>query len=235
MSDARRAELAERLARVRGRIAAACTAAGRDPDEVTLVAVTKTYPVDDVRLLLDLGVHDIGENRDQEAAPKAAALADTGALVRWHFVGQLQRNKARSVVRYADLVHSVDSAPLADALARAAERHRDRPLDVLVQLSLDDDEERGGVAERDLDGLVAGILERPALRLRGVMAVAPLSWDAESAYVRLADLAGRVRAAAPEATLVSGGMSDDMETAIAHGATHVRIGTALLGKRAHLR
>jgi pyridoxal phosphate enzyme (YggS family) len=235
VNDVRRAELSERLARVRGRIAAACVAAGRDPDEVTLVAVTKTYPVEDVRLLFDLGVHDIGENRDQEAAPKAAALAAAGTLVRWHFVGQLQRNKARSVVRYADLVHSVDSVHLADALAGAADRHRDRPLDVLVQLSLDDDEQRGGVPERDLDGLVSTVLERPGLRLRGVMAVAPLSWDAESAYVRLADLTGRVRAAVPAATIVSAGMSDDMETAIAHGATHVRIGTALLGKRAHLR
>lgn len=235
MNDARRQELAARLARVRGRIAAACTAAGRGPDEVTLVAVTKTYPVEDVRLLLDLGLHDIGENRDQEAAPKAAALATAGVTVRWHFVGQLQRNKARSVVRYADLVHSVDSVPLADALAGAADRYRDRPLDVLVQLSLDDDEERGGVPEHDLDGLVAAVLQRPALRLRGVMAVAPLSWDAESAYVRLADLTGRFRAAVPEATVVSAGMSDDLETAIAHGATHVRIGTALLGKRAHLR
>ena len=235
MSGTRRQELAERLARVRGRVAAACAAAGRDPDEVTLVAVTKTYPVEDVRLLLDLGVHDIGENRDQEAAPKAAALATAGVTVRWHFVGQLQRNKARSVVRYADLVHSVDSEHLADALAGAADRYRDRPLDVLVQLSLDDDEQRGGVPERDLDGLVVAVLQRPALRLRGVMAVAPLSWDAESAYVRLADLTGRVRAAVPEATVVSAGMSDDLETAIAHGATHVRIGTALLGKRAHLR
>ena len=235
MSDARRAELAERLARVRGRIAAACTAAGRDPDKVTLVAVTKTYPVDDVRLLLDLGVHDIGENRDQEAAPKAAALADTGALVRWHFVGQLQRNKARSVVRYADLVHSVDGEPLAEALARAAERYRDRPLDVLVQLSLDDDPERGGVPEPSLERVVEAILAGSSLRLRGVMAIAPLTWNPDTAFTRLAELAARVRAAAPDATVVSAGMSDDLEPAIAHGATHVRIGSALLGKRAHLR
>ena len=233
MSDSRTEEIAARLAAVRGRIAAACTAAGRDPGGVTLVAVTKTYPAADVRRLADLGVLDIGENRDQEAAPKAAEL--TGLPVRWHFVGQLQRNKARSVVRYADLVHSVDGEPLAEALARAAERYRDRPLDVLVQLSLDDDPERGGVPEPSLERVVEAILAGSSLRLRGVMAIAPLTWNPDTAFTRLAELAARVRAAAPDATVVSAGMSDDLEPAIAHGATHVRIGSALLGKRAHLR
>ena len=233
MTDPRREEIAARLATVRGRIAAACAGAGRDPGGVTLVVVTKTYPADDIRRLVDLGVHDIGENRDQEAAPKAAEL--DGLPIRWHFVGQLQRNKARSVVRYADLVHSVDSEPLAVALAGAAERYRDRPLDVLVQLSLDDDPDRGGVPADSLDRVVGAIVARPVLRLRGVMAVAPLAWDPESAFARLADLAGRVRAAVPDATVVSAGMSEDLEPAVAHGATHVRIGSAILGKRAHLR
>lgn len=153
-TDRRRDELAERLSQTRGRIAATCAAAGRDPAEVTLVAVTKTYPVSDVRLLVDLGAHDIGENRDQEAAVKSAALAEAGLVVRWHFVGQLQRNKCRSVVRYADLVHSVDSVGLVAKLDEEARRQRDRPLDILVQLSLDGDPGRGGalpggeVAER---------------------------------------------------------------------------------------
>jgi PLP dependent protein len=239
-AGARSAELAAGIARVRGRIAAACAAVGRDPADVTLVAVTKTYPVDDVLRLVDLGVHDIGENRDQEAVPKAAAVAAAGVLVRWHFVGQLQRNKCRSVVRYADLVHSVDGVRLAHTLAEAARRYRDRPLDVLVQVSIDGDPERGGAAvdeggDRDLDRVAEAVAAADSLRLRGVMAVAPLTWDPDAAFARLADLAGRVRAAEPGAMLVSAGMSEDLEAAIAHGATHVRVGSALLGKRPPLR
>jgi pyridoxal phosphate enzyme (YggS family) len=237
----RRGELAERLTAVRGRIAAACTRVGRDPAEVTLVAVTKTYPADDIRQLVDLGVHDLGENRDQEAAPKAAELAAASLLVRWHFVGQLQRNKARSVVTYADLVHSVDSVALAGALDKAAERLRDRPLEVLVQVSLDGDPDRGGAfagaAEpgHDLDRVISAITEAGSLRLRGVMAVAPLGDDPADAFGRLAETAHAVRRDHPSATIVSAGMSADMEAAIAAGATHVRVGSALLGKRAPLR
>jgi pyridoxal phosphate enzyme (YggS family) len=235
--DGRLDELARRLTVVRGRIAAACVDAGRDPDEVTLVAVTKTYPADDVRRLVDLGVHDIGENKDQEAAPKAAELATADLLVRWHFVGQLQRNKCRSVAGYADLVHSVDSVPLVDALDRASARVRDRPLDVLVQVSLDGELGRGGAAsgaavpERDLERVTSAVAAASALRLRGVMTVAPLSWDPESAFGRLAELAHAIRQEHPSATVVSAGMSADLEAAVAAGATHVRIGSALLGKR----
>lgn len=231
----RRAELATNVARVRARMADACAAAGRDRGEVTLVAVTKTYPAADVLLLAELGVRDIGENRDQEATPKAAEVAAAGARVRWHFVGQLQRNKARSVVRYADLVHSVDSVRLAGALAGAAERERDRPLDVLVQVSLDGDAARGGVPAGELDRVVDAVAEWPALRLRGVMAVAPLGWSPETAFAELAEVAVRIRGDHPEATIVSAGMSEDMEAAIRWGATHVRIGSALLGKRVGLR
>jgi pyridoxal phosphate enzyme (YggS family) len=240
-ADPRRAELARRLSEVRGRIAAACVDAGRDPGEVTLVAVTKTYPAGDIRRLVDLGVHDIGENKDQEAAPKAAELAAAEALVRWHFVGQMQRNKAKSVVGYADLVHSVDSVPLAAALDRAASRYRERPLDVLVQVSLDADLDRGGAAsgaavpERDLERVVAAVAESAALRLRGVMSVAPLSWDPRSAFDRLAEVAHALRSQYPAATVISAGMSADLEAAISAGTTHVRIGGALLGKRVPLR
>jgi PLP dependent protein len=230
----RRAQLATNLARVRARIADACAAAGRDRGEITLVAVTKTYPAADVLHLAEIGVRDIGENRDQEAAPKAAEVAGHGVRVRWHFVGQLQRNKARSVVRYADLVHSVDSVRLAGALAEAVERGRDLPLDVLVQVSIDGDPDRGGVAGDELDRVVAAVAERPALRLRGVMAVAPLGWSPDTAFARLADLAQRVRDRHPDATLVSAGMSEDLEAAVRWGATHVRIGSALLGMRAYL-
>jgi hypothetical protein len=240
-ADPRRAELARRLSELRARIAAASADAGRDPGEVTLVAVTKTYPAGDIRRLVDLGVHDIGENKDQEAASKAAELAAVDALVRWHFVGQLQRNKAKSVVTYADLVHSVDNVPLVAALDRAAVRYRERPLDVLVQVSLDADVERGGAAsgadvpERDLERVVAAVAESAALRLRGVMAVAPLSWDPRSAFDRLAEVAHAIRREHPAATVISAGMSVDLEAAISAGATHVRIGAALLGKRPRLR
>jgi PLP dependent protein len=247
MSDERRAEIAAGLAKVRDRIAAACAAAGRAADEVTLVAVTKTYPAADVLRLAGLGVTDIGENRDQEAAGKAAAVAAAGAEVRWHFVGQLQRNKCRSVVGYADVVHSVDSVRLARALGGAAERHRDRPLDVLAQVSIDGDPARGG-AVADLDRVGAGaepdrllskvaaaLAAARALRLVGLMTVAPLDWEPERAYARLAEIVGRFRAEHPTATAVSAGMSGDLETAVRYGATHVRIGSALLGNRAGLR
>jgi pyridoxal phosphate enzyme (YggS family) len=231
MSDERRVAIAANLAAVRGRIAAACAKASRDPAEVTLVAVTKTYPASDVALLVELGVPDIGENRDQEAAPKAAALAARHVPVRWHFVGRLQRNKARSVAGYADVVQSVDSVRLAAALADAAAR-RERVLDVLVQVSLDRDPTRGGADPRtDLAAVAAAVADSPALRLTGLMAVAPLDEPPDAAFARLADIAARFRADHPAATTLSAGMSDDLESAIGHGATHVRVGSALLGRR----
>jgi pyridoxal phosphate enzyme (YggS family) len=232
----RRAELATRLAKLRTRIADACAAAGRDRAGVTLVAVTKTYPASDVLQLAGLGVRDAGENRDQEAAPKAAEVAAAGAEVRWHFVGQLQRNKCRSVAGYASMVHSVDSVRLAGALARAA-RTRTAPLDVLVQVSIDGDPARGGALagsgddDRLLPRVAAAVAGEPTLRLRGVMAVAPLDWSPERAFERLASVSSALRADYPGADLVSAGMSGDLEQAVAFGATHVRIGSALLGNR----
>jgi hypothetical protein len=239
--DERRAQLAARLARVRARIAEACAAVGRDRAEVTMVAVTKTHPASDVVLLAGLGVADVGENRDQEAAGKAAEVAAAGVDVRWHFVGQLQRNKARSVVGYADVVHSVDSVRLATALAEAAQRRRDRVLDVLVQVSIDGDPARGGALpdggdpDRGLAAVAAEVARGDKVRLAGLMAVAPLAWEPERAFARLAEIAARVRADHPTATALSAGMSADLEAAIEYGATHVRIGSALLGMRATLR
>jgi len=224
--------LAANLARVRARIDAARAAAGRT-DEIALVAVTKTYPASDVALLADLGVTDVGENRDQEAAPKAAAVGDR---VRWHFVGQLQRNKARSVARYADVVQSVDSVRLARALDAAAAA-AGRRLDVLLQVSLDGDPHRGGALpgsadpDRGLDPVAAAVAGHEALRLAGLMAVAPLGEDPDAAFARLAEVAARFRVDHPTASVLSAGMSDDLESAVSHGATHVRIGSALLGKR----
>ncbi|MEV0719943.1 YggS family pyridoxal phosphate-dependent enzyme [Asanoa sp. NPDC050611] len=233
--DTRRAELAANLARVRARIDAARSAAGRT-DEVTLVAVTKTYPATDVALLADLGVTDVGENRDQEAAPKAAAI---GGRVRWHFVGQLQRNKAKSVSAYADVVQSVDSVRLAAALDRGAAGHG-RVVDVLIQVSLDGDPERGGALpdsadpDRGLGQAASAVADAEALRLAGLMAVAPLGAPPDAAFARLAEIAAAFHVDHPTALVLSAGMSDDLESAVSHGATHVRVGSALLGKRHYL-
>ena len=228
--DERRAELAARLTAVRGRIADACRAARREPGEVTLIAVTKTFPASDVRLLSELGVRDVGENRDQEAAPKAAECAALAPKLTWHFIGQLQTNKATSVVRYAGVVHSVDRLRLVRALGAAA-RKAGRVVTCLVQVSLDQDEARGGVPESALPALAAAVAGEGGLMLGGVMAMAPLDVPPAQAFAPLPRIAGVVRAAYPDAVIVSAGMSGDLEEAIAAGATHVRVGTALLGGR----
>lgn len=223
-------ELAEGLARTRERIAAAAEAAGRTPEEITLVVVTKFFPESDVRLLADLGVRDVGENRHQEAQAKAAACADLD--LRWHFIGSLQSNKAAAVASYADVVASVDRPKLLSGLSRgAAERGVD--LDVLVQVSLDQppQAQRGGVAPDSALELADRIAAAESLRLRGVMAVAPLGEDPVPAFERLAGVAARIRDQHPEADQVSAGMSHDLEQAIAAGATHVRVGSAILGNR----
>ncbi|GLY93481.1 YggS family pyridoxal phosphate enzyme [Actinoplanes sp. NBRC 103695] len=234
-STDRRAQLAGNLGEVRERIARACSAAGRSVDEVTLVAITKTYPASDVVLLTSLGVTDVGENKDQDAGPKAAEVRAAGATPRWHFVGQLQRNKARSVVRYADVVESVDSVRLAAALAKAAADLREEPLDVLIQASLDDSPGRGGAHGDALWEVVDAVASAPSLRLGGLMAVAPIGISPDVAFSSLRELSGRLVAQHPSASAVSAGMSGDLEEAIRHGATHVRIGTSLLGMRNSLR
>jgi PLP dependent protein len=235
--SARLAELRDNLAAVRSRIEAGCQAAGRSSAEITLIAVTKFFPVTDVALLAGLGVTDVGESRDQDASVKAAQLAEhTGLGVRWHFIGRLQTNKARSVARYADLVHSVDRPGLADALADGARRAERDALDVLVQLNLDESAEdvptgRGGGTADDLLRLADRVAGSDVLRLAGIMAIAPLAGDPDRAFGRLAEVAQRLRADHPQAAVVSAGMSEDLEAALRHGATHVRIGTALLGRR----
>jgi pyridoxal phosphate enzyme (YggS family) len=237
--DDRLAELRDNLAMIRSRIEQGCVAAGRSGDDITLIAVTKFFPVTDCALLAELGVTDLGESRDQDASVKAAELAAlTGVAVRWHFIGQLQTNKARSVARYADLVHSVDRHSLAEALEDGARRAERPALDVLVQLSLDDSadaepgaEGRGGSKADELMRLADRIAASDVLRLAGIMAIAPLDGDPEQAFSRLAEVAERLRENHPAAAIVSAGMSDDLEAALRHGATHVRIGTALLGRR----
>jgi len=230
--ESRRAELSGRLVAVRGRIAAACAAVGRDAGEVTLVAITKTFPASDVRLLYELGVRDVGENRDQEAAPKAAECADLAPKLTWHFVGQLQTNKAASVVRYARVVHSVDRMRLVRALGTQA-RKAGQVVTCLVQVDLDPDPEpgRGGAMPEEIPGLAAAVAAEEGLLLGGVMAVAPLGVPPAEAFAPLPAIASAVREIRPEAAMISAGMSADMEAAIAVGATHVRVGTALLGGR----
>jgi pyridoxal phosphate enzyme (YggS family) len=240
----RRAELAGRLERVRSRIGAACAAAGRDESELTLIAVTKTYPASDVLALAELGLRDFGENRDQEAGPKAAEVAaGEGPAIRWHFIGQLQTNKAHRVARYADVVQSVDRLRLVHALGTAA-RAADRELTCLVQVSLDPadagsgaladssaDPARGGVPPARLAEVAAAVEAEPGLVLGGLMAVAPLDMDPVAAFAPLRDLCEVVRGVRDSAAVISAGMSGDLEAAIAAGATHLRIGTALLGNR----
>ncbi len=232
MTADRRAELAANLAEVEARITAACRSAGRARDEVKLIAITKTFPASDAALLAELGITDVGENRDQEAGPKAAEVPG----LRWHMVGRLQRNKARSVVGWAHEVQSLDSARLADALAKAVRaardaQIRDEPLDVLIQASLDDDPERGGCPLDELGALAERVTHTGELRLRGLMAVAPLGADPAAAFERLARAGEGLRKDHPNAAEVSAGMSHDLEQAITHGSTCVRVGTALLGGR----
>jgi len=224
----RREELAARLADVRRRIAKACAAAGRDPADITLIAVTKTHPASDVRLLSELGLSDVGENRDAEAAPKAAQCADLNLT--WHFIGQLQTNKAASVVRYAHVVHSVDRPRLIRALGRAA-RRAERVIDCLIEVSLDGDPARGGAPAAEVPALAEALEAEPGLVLGGVMAIAPLGMAPADAFARLLGSAEAVRAVRPSATVISAGMSGDLEAAVEAGATHLRIGTALLGDR----
>ncbi|QIP86944.1 YggS family pyridoxal phosphate-dependent enzyme [Streptomyces sp. Tu 2975] len=238
MTD-RRTELAKNLAAVEERIASACAAVGRERDEVTLIVVTKTYPASDVRLLHELGVRHVAENRDQDAAPKAAACADLN--LRWHFVGQLQTNKVRSVASYADVVQSVDRPKLVSALSTAAVR-AERELGCLIQVALDAESgrqgERGGVAPDGIEELAAAVAGSPGLRLDGLMTVAPLAGPyagrQQAAFERLMEFSSSLRAVHPAANMVSAGMSADLEQAVAAGATHVRVGTAVLGVRPRL-
>ncbi len=226
----RRDQVAANLAAVRRRIDVACDEAGRDSAEVSLVVVTKFFPASDVRLLADLGVTDVGENRHQEAQAKAAECADLG--LRWHFIGGLQSNKAGAVASYADVVESVDRVKLVAPLSRGA-HSRSHDVDVLLQVSLDAPgaDHRSGADPGDLDELARAVAGAGMLRLGGLMAVAPLGHDPATAFTRLAEIREEFVAEHPDATVLSAGMSGDLEAAVAHGATHVRVGSAVLGPR----
>jgi len=239
------AELTAALAAIRSRLARAAEAAGRPVEDITLLPVTKFFPATDVAILWRLGCRAFGESRAQEAAPKIAEFEalvprapDTGRP-RWHMIGHVQRNKARAITRWADTVHSVDSARLAAALDTAAEQCleegvRSDRLEVFVQVSLDGDTARGGVDLGDpgaADRLYAQIAGSAALRLAGLMAIAPLGADPDAAFAVLAAEHRRMLRDHPEAVQLSAGMSGDLEAAVRHGSTCVRVGTALLGQR----
>ena len=228
----RREELAANLAEVHARIDRAATSAGRTAADIDLVVVTKYFPASDVDLLADLGVRHIGENKDQEASAKVAELTRRGDLT-VHFIGQLQSNKVGHVASYADVVQSVDRAKIVTALDRAAERGG-RPLDVLLQVGLDVSGGRGGVAPQDAPALADLVATSASLRLRGVMAVAPREGDPRQAFGRLREVADGIRAGHPDATWISAGMSGDLEEAVLEGATHLRVGSAILGSRPSL-
>jgi pyridoxal phosphate enzyme (YggS family) len=232
-------ELAANLAEVRERVEAACAAAGRDPGEVTTIVVTKTYPASDVALLAGLGVSDVGENRHPEAGDKRSELdgllPDGVGAPRLHFVGGLQTNKAGAVARYADVVQSVDRPKLARSLSRGAQA-AGRELALLVQVDFDlTDPGRSGTAPGDVRALADLVAELPGVALRGLMTVAPLGVEPRPVFERLRELAEAVRADHPDADVVSAGMSGDFEEAVAAGATHLRIGRAVLGERPPLR
>ncbi|WP_137873323.1 YggS family pyridoxal phosphate-dependent enzyme [Rhodococcus sp. Q] len=244
MTDERHREIASALTAVQERLGRACVAAGRDPRDVQLLPVTKYFPVSDARILYDLGCREFGESRDQEASAKAADL--TGLVagerpggvddVHWHMIGSVQRKKARSIVRWATVVHSVDSEQLVDALSRAAAAaldagERATPLQVLLQVSLDDDPKRGGVPLPELPALCEHAAAADGLEFAGLMAVPPLGADPDVAFATLAATHRDVLRDHPDARMLSAGMTADLESAVRHGSTCVRVGTALLGSR----
>jgi len=236
----REQELADGVAAVQKRLDDAAAAVGRRSSEIELLPITKFFPATDVAILSRLGCRSFGENREQEAAAKVrevAALVETP--VRWHMVGQIQRNKARSLARWAYAVHSVSSEQTVTALDRAASAalesgDRDELLQVYVQISLDGDESRGGVdisRPELVDKVCAEVDAAAGLNLVGLMGIPPLNSDADEAFARLRAEHRRVLRAHPSATGLSAGMSADLEAAVKHGSTCVRVGTALLGPR----
>ncbi|WP_375487609.1 YggS family pyridoxal phosphate-dependent enzyme [uncultured Mycobacterium sp.] len=241
--EERELELANALAALRSRLATAAEAAGRKLEEIELLPITKFFPATDVAILSRLGCTSVGESRDQEASAKvrevAQLLGPTSPPLCWHMVGQIQRNKARSLARWSHTVHSVSSVRTAAALDRAvgvarAEGHRRDPMRIYVQISLDGDVSRGGVdvsAPDAVDEICAQIAAADNLELVGLMGIPPLDWDPDTAFDRLQSEHDRVRRSHPSAVGLSAGMSNDLEVAIKHGSTCVRVGTALFGPR----
>ena len=226
--------LGQRLAEIESRIESSVKSAGRSREEIELIVVSKNHPAQMVVDLLELGIRSFGENRDQEAKPKsqevAAVVADMGYDYTWHFIGQLQSNKVRSALSYAGVVHSLDRQSLLDALIRAT-ADRQTPLDVFVQLNLTDDPGRGGIEPKHLEAFALQVLAAPKLNLLGVMGVASLDRAPEYDFQTIRSASEALIGVAPQARFISAGMSEDFEAAIQFGATHLRIGSAITGKR----
>jgi pyridoxal phosphate enzyme (YggS family) len=224
-------ELAQRYNQIVERVASAAVASGKSATDITLVVVTKNHPAQLVFDLIALGAREFGENRDQDASPKAKeVLASSSEAMRWHFIGQLQTNKVRSVLEYADLIHSLDRESLLVELQKRT-IDRPKPLGVFIQVNLTEDPARGGVSVKDLDGFATKVLGSEGLRLEGLMGVGGLDKDPAVEFERLAGLSAKLQTLAPEAKGLSMGMSSDFEVAIGYGATHLRIGSAITGKR----
>lgn len=222
MAIDRRSEITSNLEAVRDQISKAALSAGRSLDEITLIAVTKTFPASDVEILRDLGITHFGENRDSDAAPKAAAVVGT-----WHFQGQIQSNKLKSITSWANVIHSLDEIRHFEVI----EKNALHPLDIFCQVSLDDSVGRGGVSEQKLYELAQAIEKSATHRLQGLMAVAPLGVDPTVAFSKLSAIHKAFMADFPKAEKLSAGMSGDFKEAIAYGATHIRIGSQILGSR----
>ncbi|WP_445165673.1 YggS family pyridoxal phosphate-dependent enzyme [Mycolicibacterium sp. Dal123E01] len=240
-ATSREADLATALAALQDRMAQAAHAAGRDPADIELLPITKFFPATDVAILWRLGCRAFGESREQEASAKIAEFNElTGAgKVRWDMIGNIQSNKAKAIAAWADTVHSLSTAKVAAALDRGAaaaidEGRRTTPIRVFVQLSLDGDTSRGGVDVGDptaVDALCGQVAEAGALELAGLMAIPPVGSDPDTAFAALAAEHQRVLRNFPAATELSAGMSSDLESAVRHGSTCVRVGTALMGQR----
>ena len=216
-------ELSANLDSIRARIRAAAQSSGRSADEITLIVVTKTFPASDVQILYDLGARDFGENRDQEASVKSVELPED---CRWHFQGQIQSNKLKSIAEWADVLHSLDDIAHAKKLSSLVSTK-----DIFVQVSLDNLPNRGGVLPNLLPEFLVEISEFTNLNVRGLMAVAPLGEDPAGAFKRLKELSDQVVKSHPKVHEISAGMSNDFEAAISQGATHIRIGSQILGVR----
>ena len=224
-------QLTERYRSVNERIAASCIAAGRSVSDVELVVVTKNHSAEVVAELYDLGHRQFGENRDQEAGPKAEALAAGGRLdAKWHFVGQLQSNKVRTVLNYATCIHSIDRSSLVKELAKQL-GNRELEIEGFIELNLTEDPARGGVEPGNLQQLAHSVLEIGRIKLLGVMAVAGLGVDPRIDFEKTLQASQELQKIAPEANQLSMGMSEDFELAIEMGATHIRVGSAITGPR----
>jgi len=226
--------LAERLSAVHARIAKAAENANRKLDEIQLVIVTKNHSEQLPLQLLELGEFNFGENKDQEASIKAEAVrtaGETGLVPNWHFVGQLQSNKVKSMLGYSQVLHSLDRPSLLNELVKQLAKTPERSLDVFIELNLTGDPGRGGIMPADLISFAESVLQAKQLKLLGVMGVAGLEGTPASYFETIAKASAELRTIAPEARFISAGMSGDYEEAIRYGATHLRIGTAITGNR----